>query len=437
MHPSVHPVYALIAAALLSVLSIPAGAGAEWPEEEDPALQNAEVIDVLRDVGVLDAEEHREARKRLSRRLSTAIRPTVEFIGTYTALNEMPPDQIITFPGSSEKERGFAIRKTAFGLQGRLFYEWLRFKVTASAEQKPDGTLEFGLENAYLDASFTPESRKGTNFVHTHGLTFGAMKVPVTRQILTKEPMLQFINRAVVVDEIEIYRDVGATLNARYCFGGDRAVIQVRGGAFSGQGHRVYSPDNNDSLMYVARVRVDLLSPMAPGEGDPRPASVLRQLLGGDLSLEEPQLSLGGTFLQNNDIDRRVRTWGLDGEVRWMGLSLQGAYLRNNFRPDPSQDITDPILAEEWETWGWYLQGGIFVWPRLVELAARYEEYTTDLLNQLIPERKIAHTTLGLNVHLAGRHRLKAMVNYVRRDERHGLPQIDDDTVTLAVSGWF
>lgn len=400
---------------------------------QNPASEE-ELLDVLRDVGVLSEATHREAKESLSKRLDVTVRPSVELIGTYTAFNDMPEDEVLQYPGSPDKERGFALRKASFGFQGRMFTDWLVIKLTASAEQEEDGTLDFGLENAYLQARFEPTRWKKPGFSPAFGAHLGAMKIPFSRQNLTHEPQMQFINRPVVVEEIDILRDLGGTLDAGVDLGEEAVQIRVRMGAFNGRGNKVYSADNNTKPMYVVRAVVDFFGPMPAGEGDVSPSILLGALWETDFRMRRPCASLGASFLQNNDIDRTVRAWGVEGELRWMGLSLLGEQITTEYDYDLTVDVVGDVKTSRWNTHGWYLQGGLFVWPQRVELVCRYEEYRIDLLNQTSDEAKIALLTGGVNVHLTAKNHFKLMANYIHRAEKKGFPDLENDSMTLGLS---
>ncbi|MCZ7582056.1 MAG: hypothetical protein M5R36_01290 [Deltaproteobacteria bacterium] len=144
-----------------------------------------------------------------------------------------------------------------------------------------------------------------------------------------------------------------------------------------------------------------------------------------------PQLSLGASMLQNNDLTRIVKSWGVDAEARWGGLSVLAEMIRTRFEPEFDEGTVVEQYASDWETGGWFVQGGAFVIPRRVELAARYEEYYLELLDDVDERRLVAASTYGLNLHFASQHRMKLMTNYVRHVELEGLPQVDDDTWTV------
>jgi hypothetical protein len=424
--------------ALVAALIIGSQAWAEnfMDEAQAPELKDLEILDALLESGAMNQEAYDKAKDRLAKKTATALRPTGELMVTYTPWNQMDYDEIIEYPGGPEKERGFALQKAAFGLQGRVLYDWLSFKLTASAEQQKDGTMIFGLENGYFRIFPTYDVGSDGHRMG-HGFTFGAMKIPFTRQNLTSETNLQFVRRAMVIEEVDITRDIGMTFDAKYNLADGLAVIDLRAGAFNGQGHRVYTTDNNDNLLYAARLRMDFFSPIANGEGDTRETYLSQAGIDQMLSIRGPQLSIGGSFMQNNDIDRVVKAWGIDAEFRWFGLSLLYEYVKSSFEPEYAENLTNDLLADEWETTGWYLQGGYFIWPRHIEVAVRYDEYHLDLLDDISDERILSDTTFGLNLHLATKHRLKFMANYIMRGELEGMPEIDNDSITLLTSLHF
>ena len=264
------------------------------------------------------------------------------------------------------------------------------------------------------------------------------MKIPFSRQNLVGTNQLQMIERAMVVDEMPIHFDAGATIDLDYQVCSDQARFLLRAGAFNGRGDKVYAADNNDNLMYVGRLRVDLINPPSPGEGDRPPVSFPKAALAEKAGPGGPSLSLGASFLQNNDVDRIVKAWGADAEFRWYGVSISGEMIATKYLLELEENlISDNQYGDDWSTFGWYVQGGVFVWPRWVELAARYEEYRLELVDQSASERKLADTTGGLNFHFISEHALKLMANYVWRAELKSLPDMDNDSFSLQAGFMF
>jgi len=421
---------------LAGSLLLPAAANAidlsadPWAED-DPDMAQMDLLELLFAYGVIDEETYLELQKLYAKRVYNGVRPTGSILLDFTPWNQTPYDEVITYPGAPTDERGFRLRKAALGLAGSVYYNWLSFKVTAEARNSDDGRTDVGLEQAYIKAAYVPYRLRGSMFVPKHGFTLGAMKLPFSRQNLTSTNELQLIHRAMVVDEMPISYDLGATFDASYSYSYDLIKLSLRGGAFNGRGDKVYSADNNDNLLYAGRARLDLLNPMRRGEGDLQPQFWPNKLLAKFPEATGPQLSFGFSYLQNNDIDRIVTAWGADAEIRWFGVSLLGEIIHTRFEPDLTDTTLPDQYAEDWETDGWYVQGGYFIRWIDVELAARYEQYNLDLLSDNMDRRRLANTTYGLTWHAAGRHRAKLMANYIMRAELEGMPEVDNDTVTL------
>jgi hypothetical protein len=426
---------ALAAAPALAFQLIPDSASYD-AKEDDPVTPNLDMLTWLYAQGLITETQFADGKKALGGKDYFGLRPTGSVVASVTPYTQMKYDEVVSYPGSPDDERGFRLAKASLGFLGKIYFDWLTFKVTSAIEPTADGKYAFGLEYAYLRGRYTPKSLVGGVFVPSHGLVAGAMKVPFSRQNMTSTEQLQFINRAMVVEEMPIRYDVGAVLEGDYNIARDIADLTWSFGVFNGRGDKVYGVDNNDALMYALRTRLDLIGPMRPGEGDP----MSRYYPGQALSTGDPvgpRLSLGFSWLQNNDLDRVVKAWGVDGEFRWSGLSLQGEYLFTRYEPDLGETLVGDQYARNWETSGWYLQGGLFVVPRHLELAARYDEYSLDLLDDLSPKRKLVATTVGINYHFASKHRLKLMADYVFRNEIEGMPHLNNDTATIQASLQF
>ena len=402
--------------------------------EGDPSTPTLDALTWMHDQGIITDEQFENGKKTLGTRDYLGLRPTGSLMASYTFLNQTKFDETISYPGSPTPYRDFMLRKASIGFTGKAYFDWLTFKVTASAEPNADGKYNFGLEYGWLKGTYVPKSLVGSAFVPTHALSLGAMKIPFSRQNITATEQLQFIDRAMVVDQMPIRYDVGAALEGDYNIAHDIADIHWTFGAFNGRGDKIFAADNNNNLMYLARARVDLLHPMRPGEGDPMSKYYPGQAVAAGQDSVGPRISLGASWLQNNDIDRLVKAWGVDGEFRWSGLSVQGEYIFTRYVPDLSGTLSNDQYSRHWETSGWYVQGGFFVVPRHLELAARYDEFTEDLLDSLSPKRKLADTTLGINYHFASNHHLKLMANYVIRKELKGMPNLNNDSASIQAS---
>lgn len=360
------------------------------------------------------------------------IKPVGTLELSYTPYNQQPPKRVVEYPGGPERERNFALRFAEIGLAGSMWVPWLTFRAALSAEQTSRSTMMVGVSDVFVKLRWAPASRTGTAFIPFTGVTVGAMMVPFSRQNLVSEALLQLTSRSVTISEIEIRRDIGATVDVEYEFGGGRAVLYVRGGVFNGQGNRIYGFDNNANLMYTGRAWIDLFGRMAPGEGDAR-ANWWEPGYGARMfTLDAFRLSLGASVLKNYDIDREVTAWGADAEFRWAGFALTAEYLDARYKTRFGSDITDPLFSSRWGRKGYYVQAGAYLIPGWLEVAGRYERYTIDVLGEPGRERTIEQAVAGLTgqvVTPVGRVRL--MLNYTHRRERAGLPAVPNDSLTL------
>ncbi len=426
----------LIVSVMLAVL-VPLSAWAEQTQdpndpwyEADPDTAGNGLLELLYNMGLVPADLYGGMMDTHSRQIYFGIRPTGSILVDYTPWNQMKYDEVMAYPGSPQDERGFRIRKAEFGFAGRAFYNWLSFKVTGYGAPDSTGRYALGLEEAWARVAWTPMALRGSAYQPTIGGTIGAMKIPFSRQNQTSTYALQLINRAMVIDQMPIQYDIGATFDAGFNYDFDMVNLTLRGGAFNGRGNRVYATDNNDNLMYTGRVQLDLLNPMRPGEGDLQPEFYPNRYLARYPETNGPQLSLGGSYLQNNDLSQVVKAWGADAEFRFYGFSLLGEVISTRYEPILSENMSADQFVDNWETFGWYVQGGYYIkWVGL-ELVGRYEEYKMDLLTDVMPKRRLAATTVGLNWHIASRHRAKLMLDYTRRTELEGMPEIDNDSVT-------
>lgn len=428
------------------MLAVTAAAAAQvipdlWPvdesEVEDSGVEgDVAILDILREKGLLDEQAYQDAVAKMARHRLYALHPEGTLAVGFTPYNEMKYDEVVTYPGSPDEERNFWVNKSELGLTGRVLFPWLTCKMSVEGDSRSDGQLGLRLDQAYMRGLWTPKALEKGSFVPKWGATLGAQKIPFSRQSLKSTGELQFINRSMVVSEMPIRYDLGATAHQDYRLklGADRrewVKLTLDGGAYNGQGDHVYVNDNNDNMMYAGRAQLDLISPMRSGEGDTMPRYWPSKELAKSAETVLPQVSLGASLLQNNDLDRIVKALGYDIEFRYSGLSLQAEYIVTRYEPDFEGNIADDQFAEDWETWGWYVQGGLFVIPRHLELAARYEKYELDLLTDVEDTRELTATTYGVNFHVASHHNLKFQFDYTDRGELAGMPELDNNTFSM------
>ncbi|MCZ7582057.1 MAG: hypothetical protein M5R36_01295 [Deltaproteobacteria bacterium] len=251
-----------------------------WPLSDDedahhPAMADLELLETLCTKGVLDEATCDETRRKMARSRLSGLHPRGELAVAYTADNQTQADEVVSYPGSPVDERGFRLTKASLGVEGSVYFPWLKTKWVAEARERDDGHYELELEYGQISVLCGPPAWQSETFSLAWNTTLGAMKIPFSRQSLTSTTQLQFIRRAMVVEEMPTRYDIGAQFDQEYALssrvsGREIVKIDLNAGAFNGRGDRVYGPDNNDNLMYVGRARLDLIAPMRSGKGTRR-----------------------------------------------------------------------------------------------------------------------------------------------------------------------
>lgn len=212
----------------------------------------------------------------------------------------------------------------------------------------------------------------------------GQMKTPFSRQEITSDGALQFVDRSIVVESLKASYDIGAMLNGKIANG----LAYYYAGIFGGAGQT--STRNSNDNMFVARVAVNPLGDMAYSEADldgsAKPLlsigasyfmNTLNKTTTGTTSTLDNNISnyaassgwLGKSFTSskfaaNDKID--VDSYGVDLAFKWMGLSLQGEYLLG--MAESQRTATKNLLLAR----GFYAQAGYMIIPKTLEAAIRY-----------------------------------------------------------------
>jgi phosphate-selective porin OprO/OprP len=231
----------------------------------------------------------------------------------------------------------------------------------------------------------------------------GQMKTPFTRQELTSDGALQFVDRSIVVDAFKPTYDIGAMLNGKIANG----LAYYYAGVFGGAG-QTSTRSTNDN-MFVARAVVNPLGDMAYSEADldgsRKPflsiganyfMNTLNKTTTGATAALDNTISnyavasnngwLGkgfnsAKFAANDKID--IDSYGADLAFKWMGISLQGEYLLG--QAESQRTITKNLLRAQ----GFYAQTGYMIIPKKLEVAFRYSylDPDRDKTNDLITEQ--------------------------------------------------
>ena len=270
-------------------------------------------------------------------------------------------------------ERGdrLLFRSAAEGRGGRIWF----------SSKDGEGTTFSGLEDAYLDWD---ASKRG--LFHIRG---GQFKVPFGRQEFTSSEKQQFVDRSILSFEFTKSRDVGVML------WGATAQSRVAWalGAFNGN-QRNRPANDNGKMQWNARLTFQPWGDVGYSEADFE-------------SKDHPLLAVEGEFEKNdrhgvtNANDLADRTFGLNGVVKYKGLSLFGEYFWRERTPE-----TGAAFASN----GFNAQAGCFVLGRHLEVAARYAAWDP---TDAVADNDLSELAGAVNYYIRGHH-LKATGDFRR-----------------------
>ena len=268
------------------------------------------------------------------------------------------------------------------------------------------------LYDAYIDLKQIPLANLKVGQYRTH---FG-------RQEFVSSALLQFVDRGFVAEAFVPNtidrRDQGITIHSDE----KKYPINYAFGVFNGVGINLTrlgltTPANANELMYVGRITADLLGKPGYPEGDLAYSQTPQVAIGasygynaglqttatgpgGSTQISTAIASLGnGRLLDQGIVD--IGTTGVDFVFKYRGFSLQGeGFVRNVNTHDHSKQIGNAT--------GFYVQGGYFLIPKIIEVVGRY--------SYMDPDTHSAQDTLtsalgGLNWYLNG-HEHKLQFDY-------------------------
>ena len=246
-----------------------------------------------------------------------------------------------------------------------------------------------------------------------------------------------------------VFNGAGPSFNRLGSFTSEEATVGCPGGQTSGNpfpspagcpaNQRNLNANTRidvDRLMYVARLNWNILGRPGYGEGDLAYSETPQFAVGGGYSYNpgvntSSDNAFVGLDLANLNIRRQLAafgngrqlglgivdysTWAADGVFKYRGFSLQGEfYFKNVIRHDkglPCMNAACTTTAPNnfGNAMGWYVQGGYYLVPRTVEVAARYAYWDPDTnsANDLIRQADVS-----LNWFLNGTYDHQIMVTY-------------------------
>jgi len=384
--------------------------------------QAKSIEEILKEKGVITAEEYQEAVKQKS---LASYRPgqgiTVESadgnykaqIGGYAQLIYRYTD----FDSQAKDDTSdFDIRRFKLVMQGNLFTKNFGYKFQG------DISSGFVTEDAYL------------NYKLGAPLTVqvGQFKPPQSRQELTGAGKQLFPERSLANDTFNLGRDQGVQAAGSFA----EKLVEYRLGVFNGNGPNKSNPDNRH--MVTGRLDLNPLGEVKMDEaGWPSDKPLVN--VGGSFAWNKVGANdVGSGFDRDNDVmdvalgldsfttpaaftavygsDLAWLLWTANLNATWMGATFAAEYFDLN---------ADPDLGDDWDADGYYVQAGYQVIPKKLELAARYSEIKSDDANASALFDK-SETQFGVNYYF-DKHNLKLQTDYTMVED--DLVDNNDDNI--------
>lgn len=187
----------------------------------------------------------------------------------------------------------------------------------------------------------------------------GQFKIPFSLESLTSDPALEFIDRSQVVEALagrstdvisttgvgtgaapgnQQGRDIGISIGGNFFKVNDNYILDYTFGVFNGAGYDV-TGDNNSRKDIGGRLAIH---------------PIVNLTIGGDFYN-------GVAYYGNPAKNQKRNRGGFDARYVIGGLSVQAEYDKG----------TDGAIKRD----GWFGQAAYFVWPKKLQLAAKYDTY--------------------------------------------------------------
>lgn len=278
---------------------------------------------------------------------------------------------------------GFRIRRARIGMHG-LYKDILGINLVIDLRDQEGGSNTISVANiVYRPYPFL-------------NISLGTAPLPFSRASITSSTKLQMIERPLSATKITPGSQLGGSIMGSV-FGG-RFAYAV--GVYNGEEGRFTKGDLGKGMLYAGRIQISPLGSLDPAESD--------------IECSPFRFSIGGDYFYNNNAS--IETHAVSGDVamKWKGASLSGEVIWDRRTPS-TQPVLPTSLPSTVERLGWYVQGGYFVIPRMIEIAARFE--WLDDQRDISDAGDIWLLTGGVNIFMFNNY-LKAQLNYTHKQER-------------------
>lgn len=310
----------------------------------------------------------------------------------------------------AEDLSNFQVQRVRLGFKGYVGHDKLKYQMLLSASQSGEFD-KVSLLDWFVDYAPSKEC----------GIRAGQFKVPYSTSFTISASELQFIERTQVDSNFRLDRDNGVNLYGKLL----DSMLTYNIGAYNGEGRNKSNPDNG--MLYAARLMFEPFGKYAYHESDNEISDKLLMLVSAAYAVSNDQA--GST---NTNLNARLATTALGisdvtGSNAFVGAKYRGASVHGEYFNRVINPQTKGLSDETAE--GYYIQGGYFVMPKTLEVAARYEyfEPNKDKAEDLRKEYGI-----GVNYFING-HRNKIQADIFKITDEAGKTKEGEEDSRLRV----
>ncbi len=310
------------------------------------------------------------------------------------------PDETVKLPGTEtagDDKGSFRIRRAKFKIEGWFYQPYLQYELQLNWPAAVGSNVGAFLEDANINWDLT----KGRKRLMVR---FGQFKVPFGLQELISSGSQEFVDRSLVSNAYFRGRDTGASVWG--VLGNNK--VEYRAGIFNGNG---LTRPLNDNNKFQTNARVTFQPTGAVPLGIWGSGVHMTESDMDTRALGRPVFTISGAFEQNDlrfaatDLATNVKStlFAIDSLYKYKGFFATGSYTWGARRP---QDVA----IREFDTKGWFLQGGYFFKPDVWEVAGRYGELDP---SELIAIDRVKELGGALSYYY-NKHNLKVQADFRR-----------------------
>lgn len=280
----------------------------------------------------------------------------------------------------------------------------------------------------------------------------GQWKVPFSYEEILSSATLQLVEKSIVNDQFTLGRDRGVALLGGL---GANNHFSYQFGVFNGDGRNGTSVDSN--LLYAGRVQLGLGGDDFKFDANNQfPTAKSYDIVPNFAKVPTFTLGAAASALPGLNCDRKTPDGGVCDRIAELGFpqsnftqitadanfkmpffNIEGYYVGRWLSPDsgPQDTAYDQ---------GFNVQGGVFLLPKMIEVAGRFSFIDYDTASGVVPAGvSVSDTqwalTPGLNYYISHDHRWKIQVDYsfIRNTFTEGAPDIDQNIFRAQLQAFF